>query len=339
MIGRVGLLAALLAWSAPQAARAQLVDPATRDTVAGEIADRLTQLRSTLQARPGGILGLMGYTIVPDGSANSVTLSRGTTNFGTANTTLTLSQFGFGFTLSESFPLWLEAYAGYARYDPRAVFSGGQDQRSTPARWNNFTTTLGVGYDIALAQYLWLRPILNVAGGFAAADSTLFGAFIERRTGADLSGLTDRHVNVWGIGGAMMLAYYDYRPERDIDVELRYTNILLQTFGDTPRGARQRSDAQTLGLWARLRWPTGWEAFGRPVRWVLDGNASTYFGDQERALGFAWAVKIGGGIEIDVGRYEIGAVGISLSRLRLVGRYFIGDNNVTGTSIGIGMSF
>jgi hypothetical protein len=75
------------------------------------------------------------------------------------------------------------------------------------------------------------------------------------------------------------------------------------------------------------------------VRWVSDNNISIYLGDQEKVLGFAWAVKIGGGIEIDIGRYEVGAVGLDVSRLRVVARYFFGDNNITGVSVGIGMSF
>ena len=39
------------------------------------------------------------------------------------------------------------------------------------------------------------------------------------------------------------------------------------------------------------------------------------------------------------GRYEIGAMGLSMSRVRFIGRYFIGDRNVTGASFGIGVSF
>jgi hypothetical protein len=146
-------------------------------------------------------------------------------------------------------------------------------------------------------------------------------------------------MNVLGAGGALMLAYYDYRPERDIDVELRYTHLHLQTVGDTPEALAGDSTAQTLSVWARYRWPTGMEAFGRPVRWVIDGNASQYFGDQERALGFSWAAKVGGGLELDTGRFELGAMGIYLQRVRLVARYLFADNNITGYSVGIGMSF
>ncbi|MCZ8148711.1 MAG: hypothetical protein O9325_12815 [Roseomonas sp.] len=146
-------------------------------------------------------------------------------------------------------------------------------------------------------------------------------------------------MNVWGLGGWLALAYYDYRPARDIDIELRYTQIELESFGDTLPAAGGSATARTLGLWSRLRWPTGWEAFGRPVRRVLEGAGSYYLGDQRDALGFAWSVKAGGGIEFDIGRHEIGLMGINANRVRLIGRYFVGDQGVSGVSLGIGITF
>jgi hypothetical protein len=327
------VLAALLA-GAPAAGYAQ--------GLREEAAERLREIAGQLRARPGGVLGLMGYSMIPDGSANAVQVNRATLSGGgpdgEPDPTLTFSQFGFGFTVSESFPLFLEIYGGYARYDPRAVFTDLQPRRA-PLRWNNFTSTIGVGYDIAIAENLWLRPIVNVAGGYAAGDASLFAQFIKYRTDIDIAALTDRHINVWGAGGALMLAYYDYRPERDIDIELRYSRLQLQTFGDTFPAARGRSNAESLGLWTRYRWPTGWEAFGRPLRWVVSGSATTYLGDQRQAVGFDWSAKLGGGIEFDTGRWELGAMGITLSRVRLTASYFFADNNITGYSIGIGMSF
>ena len=302
------------------------------------ILDRLDTIQQQLGSRGAGVLALMGYNMTPDGSANALQVNRTTASADEGSPVMTLSQIGAGFTVSESFPLWLEGYLGTARYDPRAVFTN-LGARQTPLRWNNLAATIGIGYDIRLAEYLWLRPIFNLSGGYAASDAALFGGFINWRLGRDIPALTDKHVNVWGIGGSLMLAYYDYRPERDIDVELRYTQIQLQTFGDTIPAARGRSNAQTLGLWARYRWPMGIEAFGRPVRWVIDGSFTGYLGDQEDVLGFSWAAKVGGGVEVDFGRYEAGALGLTFGRVRLVARYFFADNNITGTSIGIGMSF
>lgn len=323
------------------AAAALLAAPAVGQPTGARLEDvlaRIDALRANLASRGPGVLGLMGYNMTPDGSANSLTVNRSDISSDVGSSTLTLSQFGFGFTWSESFPLFTEFYGGYARYDPRAIFTG-TGARRTPLRWNNFAATLGVGYDIRIGEYLWLRPIFNVAGGYAASDASLFGSFVQFRTDRDISALTGQRANVLGLGGSLMLAYYDYQPRRDIDVEFRYTYLNLQTVGDTLPAARGRSNAQTLGLWARYRWPTGWEAFGRPVRWVLDGTASYYIGEQADTIGFRWAVKAGGGIEVDVGRYEVGAVGIYLSRVRLVARYFYGDGGVTGTSVGVGMSF
>lgn len=339
-IAWAALASAAMAGAPVHSALAQPREGGARDAGAQQIAARLAGLPAGLRGRRGGVLGLMGYNVTPDGSANAVQVNRGTQTGGEeGSTSLLLGQFGFGFTVSESFPLFLEGYVGYARYDPRALVTGGEEGRRLPLRWNNVAATVGVGYDIRLAEYLWLRPTLNGSLGYAASDAGLFGAFISYRTGVDASTLTDAHMNVWGLGGSLTLAYYDYRPERDIDVELRYTQIHLETFGDTLPAARGNSTAQTLGLWTRYRWPTGWEAFGRPIRWVLDGSASYYFGDQSDALGFAWSAKIGGGIEFDIGRHEIGMLGINMSRVRLIGRYFFADKDVTGVSFGLGVSF
>lgn len=299
------------------------------------IAETLTHLRP----RNGGVLGLMGYNVIPDGSSNALQFNRAEAQSTNSASLVSLSQFGFGFTWGESLPIYTEAYMGYARYDPRYLFSGGEQERRTGLRWNNLTTTLGVGYDFQIARNLYIRPILNASLGYVAPDTSLFAWFVGRRTGLDTSALADRHTNAYGLGGSLVLAYYDHRPTRDIDVELRYTNITLQTFGDTMPLVRGQSSSQTVYLWARLRWPTGVEAFGRPVRWVLESNTSYYFGDQAEALGYRWAIKVGGGLELDVGRQEFGALGLYVSRIRLVARYMFADQGVTGTSVGLGFSF
>ncbi|MBX9748392.1 MAG: hypothetical protein K5Q68_02140 [Roseococcus sp.] len=333
------LALALFLLLAAQPAQAQLLDGTIRSDILDAAAARAAEVRNNLRIRQGGVLGLFGYNVTPDGSTNALSITRGTAVSGDGAKALTLSQFGFGFTVSEAFPLFLESYLGTARYDPRTYITGGSETRRVPMHWNNIAATLGVGYDIRLAEHLWLRPILNGSLGYAASDASLLGAFINWRTSRDISALTDQHMNVYGLGGSLVLAYYDYRPARDIEVELRYTQIRVQSFGDTPERIGGNSTARTVGLWARYRWPTGLEAFGRPLRWVIDTSASGYLGDQREALGFGWSVKVGGGIEFDIGRHEFGAMGLTLSRVRLIARYFYGDGGITGTSFGIGMSF
>jgi hypothetical protein len=285
------------------------------------------------------VLGLMGYNLTPDFSTNAVEVRQGSgASGGRGGTRLQLGQTGVGFTLGESVPIYLEGYLGWARYDPLAVLTAGE--RQTPlVRWNNIAATAGVGYDVRLSDTLALRPILHGGLAYAASDLRLLGWLLEEWLGIESSFLADRQAFVHALGGSLSLAYSDWRPEREIDIEVRYTRLRLETFGGTFAPVRGALTAEAIGLWGRTRWPTGLEAFGRPLRWVVDGSASFYLGEQRDALGFSWSVKVGGGIELDVGRQEVGLLGFSATRVRLVARYFLADRGVTGTSIGIGISF
>ena len=224
---------------ASPAARAQV-----NDSVADQIASRLAELReAALRSRPGGVLGIMGYNVTPDGSTNSLEVSRGSTASSGTSDVLTLSQFGTGFTVSESFPLFVKGYVGFSRHDPRVVFSGSEAATRVPFRWHNSTTTIGIGYDIRLAENLYLRPIVNGSLGIAASDAALFGAFLNFRRDTDFQALTSRNATVWGTGGSLVLAYFDYTPARDIELETRLTNIRLQPFANSLPAARGHSDA------------------------------------------------------------------------------------------------
>jgi hypothetical protein len=332
----------LLAWlplAVPRPADAQTAGAAAGAAARDAVADRLAQLRTTLQPRNGGLLGLMGYGAIPSASASTLQVNRKTVGPEEGDPTLTLSQLGFGFEVDESFPLWLEVYASYTRYDARAVLRG-EGTRDVSARWNNFTTTLGIGWDFYLADSLYVTPILNVAGGYAASDSALASDFFAWRLGrSEQSALSDVHANVWGVGGSLMVNYYNYSAERQIDLQARYTQLRLQTFGNSLPAARGTSTSSTFGVWGQYRWPTGIELFRRPLRWVVTGAASTYFGDQRQATGFAWSTTIGGGIEFDVGRLQFGALGLDVSRVQFTINYLYADRNITGASFGLGISF
>ncbi|EHL98955.1 hypothetical protein HMPREF9946_03395 [Acetobacteraceae bacterium AT-5844] len=284
-----------------------------------------------------GVLGLLSYSAVPDNSASAVQIDRGV---GTDenDSGITMGQLGAGFTVSESFPLYLEGFLGYARYDPVFVFSDGAAQRRLPTRWNSVSGTVGIGYDIRLAENLYLRPILNGTIGYVGSDAALAGAYLDYRFDRQVEFLTRGQVTSYGVGGALMLAYYDHLPAREIDIELRATHMHLEAFHSTGGVADGQADSTTVNLWARYRWPTGMEIFQRPVRWVTEATGSYFMGDQKKALGLAWLGKVGGGIELDFSAHEIGAFGLNLQRLRLVGRYVFGED-VQGFSIGLGMSF
>jgi hypothetical protein len=307
------------------------------------LSDILQQIRERVVQgrveRRTAALAVMGYNMIPSGSASAVQISRGVASDGSADTRLVLGQFGDGATISDDVPIFVEGYIGYARYDPRFVGSGGQDARRLPLRWNNLSATVGVGVDIRLAPNLFLRPILNGAAGVALSDEALAQAYVNWRYDQRIRVVDRTQLNAWAAGGSLTLAYYDYRPARDIDAELRYTELHLRTFGSTVTGAPSRAEARSLSLWTRYREQTGLELFGGPIRWVAEFNGSLFLGDQRRGVGFNWATQFGGGIELDIGRLEIGALGFNVTRLRVLSRYLYADRNVRGVSIGAGLSF
>lgn len=283
-----------------------------------------------------GVLDLLAYSVVPDGTVSTLQIDR--KGEGDNDIGVTLGQLGAGFRWSESVPVYLEGFLGYARYDPRFVFSDGQTQRRIGTRWDQFGATVGVGYDIPVAKNLYLRPIVNAALAQVTTDAALAASLIEFRSNQDLAFLDRGRMNAWGLGGSLMLAYYDHLPAREIDVELRTTNLHLQTFGNTSAAVEGDTNALTVNLWGRLRWPTGLEAFDRPIRWVAEAQHSRFLGDPQAALGFEYLTKVGGGLELDVGALNIGAFGLYTQRVRLVGRYVFGLN-VTGFSVGLGVTF
>ena len=131
-----------------------------------------------------------------------------------------------------------------------------------------------------------------------------------------------------------MLDYELYREAYEVDVELRYTHIRLQSIAGTSEAAKGTADAITLGMWSRLRVPTGYEAFSGPIRAVGELAASSFLGDQKAIMKTPWLGQIGAGIEFDTSTVSWHPV----YRTRLMLRYLIGDN-LSGYSFGLAMSF
>ena len=278
-----------------------------------------------LEERANELLTVMGFGLTPDVTAGSLSIS----DTASGDPRVQSATLGGGFTISKSLPLYLEGTAGYARYDPAFVASDGQVERTVPTRWNSLSVTGGVGWDFPIARDLVLRPILNVSYGRVTTDAAI-GATIAD---VELQRLQDARFEAVGAGGSLMLDYERYRPEGDLDAELRYTNIFLRTSGDLSDAVESRSIARSLNLWTRWRAPTGIVLLDRPLRYVLEFAHTRYGGDLEGALGFDYLSSIGLGMELDVSKYERW-----VSRVRLVARYRFGPN-VQGTSVGLAVSF
>jgi hypothetical protein len=311
-------LALALVLAAPAAAQAPIIRGAGAQNVAN------------------AVVTLMTFSVVPDSTLSSFSIDAGAGQ--DKDTAITQGQLGVGFTVDPSLPLYLEGFLGYARYDPRFVVSQGAEQRVLPTRWNSVSGTVGVGWDFPVAPNLVFRPILNAALGYGASDARLLGSYLRFKNGTELDFLDGGSMLAGGLGGSLMLDYALSRPDYEVDVELRYTQLRLNSLPGTSDGVTGSADAMTLGLWARVRWPSGFEAFGRPLRWVVDFSHAEFLGPQRGVLGFNALSKLGGGIEFDVKRWGLGPDWFELQRIRLMARYLYGDG-VQGGSFGIGLSF
>jgi hypothetical protein len=294
---------------------------------------------SSIRRNADGVLAMMGYSVIPGAAASSLQISKAATS----NPGLTMGQFGSGFTVADSFPLYLEGYVGYSRYSPGFVFQDSVSRVTArlPVDWNSLAASGGIGWDFKISDHWVLRPVVNVTAGLVASDLTLAGVAVAShfdQRNLVLKFLRRGTLNAAGAGASLVLAYYIKREAYDFDLEVRSTNNYLTSFGNTSQAVRGEATSISTAVWARLRWPTGFTMLRRPVRYVLETQHSLSFGDQAKALGFDRLSRIGGGLETDTGALNLGAAGLYMQRFRITGSYIFGPN-VSGWSAGIGVSF
>jgi hypothetical protein len=156
---------------------------------------------ANVQKQANAVLTLMSFAVVPDLASSSLSIS----NTSTDNPALTLWQLGGGFTLSQSFPLYLEGSIAYNRYDPTFVASNGQETRKLPTKWNTFAGTVGVGWDFPLidSKELVFRPIFNASIGRVASDLSVAKFAVEHVTDQEIAFLDNGAMNAYGLGGSV----------------------------------------------------------------------------------------------------------------------------------------
>jgi hypothetical protein len=299
-------------------------------TCASDASAQLRLRDNRLAQRANAVLSLMAYSVVPDLASSSLSVQ----NAETDNPGVYMTQLGGGDTISKSIPIYLEGAIAYSRYDPTFIATNGAESRRIPTRWNTVTGTGGIGWDFAITDELVFRPIFDIALGKVASDLKVGEFLLERRLDRNLDFLDGGTMNAYGIGGAVMLDYERVREDTTVDVELRYSDIRLRTYGNTSAAVQGEASARTANIYARYRAPTGMRALDRPVRYVLEFSHSRYLGDQTEVLGFDYLSTLGAGLELDTSKYNP----LYVTRLRAVLRYMFG-NNVSGVSLGLAASF
>lgn len=282
-----------------------------------------------LQKAANGVLSLMAYTVAPDVTTSSLSI----TDASSGNPGLSFTQFGGGFVVDKVYRVYLEGNAAYARYDPKYIVSDGAEQREIPTRWNSVSGTGGIGWDFPISSKWSLRPIFNFTLGYVSSDLNIAQAIFSNRTGRELDFLDGGQMKAYGLGGSLMARYEYFKPERELEFEGRYTNVRLHSYGTTSEAVDGRATSESINLWARMRTPTGLMMMERPVRYVFELANSNYLDSGVKSLGFTRLTSFGLGLELDSSAYDI-----FVTRWRAVIRHVVGDG-VSGWSLGLAVSF
>jgi hypothetical protein len=278
-----------------------------------------------LQKRANAILTLMGFSLVPDVTTGALSIS----DQSTGNPYFRQTSIAGGGRPKKDAPLYLEGTLASGRYDP--TFAVSEPQATVAVKWNSLLGTGGVGWDFPIARDLVLRPVFNLSLGRVESEARVTSAPAPSNRAA-LDFLANGRLNATGVGGSLMLDYERYRPDNEIDLELRYTNIRLQSF-DSSQAVEGHANAQSFSLWSRYRAPTGLTALERPVRYVLEYAYTSFLADLRGVLGFDDVHSFGTGLELDSSNRDV-----YVTRTRLLVRYKVG-NNVTGWALGLAVSF
>ncbi|WP_425090722.1 autotransporter domain-containing protein [Tropicimonas sp. S265A] len=286
-------------------------------------------LGSQVEEKASEALALFGLIAVPNDAASTISLD------GTGGTTDLLSvQTGGGFRVSEDFPLYLEGFAGYQRYDPIFVFSNGTDSANIRARWNAVALTGGVGWDFDITENFTIRPMAHLTFGRIVSDLELGALFVGNKLDRDVGFLVNGGLTAAGYGASLSGLYEKKTEAYEFELSGRFTHLQIETVGSSS-DVDASSDASVASFWTRYREPIrDWRAFGQPVRWVVDGSLGLYDGGPTVFPGIEWLAGIGAGLELDVSDTRL----IWTTRARLMARYYFGQD-YRGWGVGLGISF
>jgi hypothetical protein len=285
---------------------------------------------SVLRKNAEAALAVYGIAAVPSETASTLRLESDSSRYDS----FSAAQLGGGFTLSESFPLYLEGFIGYNRYDPELLLSEGAQEAVLPLRWNTVAATGGVGWEIEVTDDWSLLPMAHFSLGRIQSDSSVVAQVIADRLGLDASFIEGGGITVGGIGGSLSVIYNKrWENDYEVDFTLRHTYLHLRPIGGDD-DVIASAEAINTGMWSRLRIPTGLRLFERPVRIVTELSGSHLPGDQGRALATEWLVQTGAGLEVDFSETWVPLI----TTTRLVARYTKGER-LDGFSIGLAASF
>jgi len=301
----------------------------TAPTLAADLEDIFG---TTVRRQADGALAVLGMTAVPGETTSTLFLSSGRPSDDTYD--FQQAQVYGGFRVSDGIPIYLEGSIGYNRYDPTIILGVGPEADLLPLKWTSVAATGGIGYEFDLTPYWKLRPMAHISLGRVQSDLSIAAQFVADHLGLDVGFLRGGGVTAGGYGGSLAVVYNRrWASDWEADLQLRYTELRFEPIlGDKNLIAEAR--AASTALWTRLRVPTGYDLFSRPIRGVGEFSGSHLNGDRAEVLGTDWLVQIGIGGEIDLSETWVPWI----TTTRLMARYTRGAE-LEGFGIGLAASF
>lgn len=277
-----------------------------------------------------GSLAILSLSALPDDSASSIFLESGDDS---SDFSYRSGQLGGGFTLTQGFPLYLEGYIGYARYDPVLLLGEEGDESEIPLKWTSVALTGGIGYQFDLTEHWYFTPLFHLSVGRTQTDASIGAQFIANELGLDVDFLSSGGIWAGGLGASTTLGYGKRLPSgHELEVRLRATYLEYHPFEDDD--LLVSAEAANAVAWGRYHFPTDMSLFGLPVRGVTDLSFSYLAGDQSKVLNTDWLARVGVGLELDISETWVPWVTAG----RFMVRYY-GSDTVTGFTAGLGFSF
>jgi hypothetical protein len=315
--GLLGVVAAAATLSAAIAAAQTPTDP----------------IRSQIEgARLGaGYAQIINLSATPDFSAASYTI-------GTEDPKLKLDVVRLPYqarwiALSPDTDLYWKVAAGYLqlKQDLPVVLASGE-AGSVNSKWSAYSVSGGILARMRLGNGFTLEPALDV--GVARLDN---GASYDGAAAA-LQPLLDRllfnwHTNAWLTTPSLGLAWSAGDADGRAMVRGHVARSWISTFGATDSVQEFNETANMYSVRAEYGKPGQWQAFDRPLGWVVYGSYAGFFGANSDALGFTTVAELGGGLELPISQARE-----KPECLRLSAGYLFGPD-VRGWSIGLSIQY
>lgn len=235
--------------------------------------------------------------------------------------------------LSQDTDLYWKVAGGYLQLkQDLPLISSSAGVGSVGSKWAAYSVSGGLLAKMRLGNGFTLEPALDV--GIARLDNSASYSGAASALEPLLDGLLfNWHTNAWLTTPSLGFAWSNGDAEGKASVRGHVARSWISTFGATDPLQEFNETANLYSVRAEYAKPGQWQAFGRPLGWVVYGSYAGFFGANRDALGFTTVAELGGGLELPISQERENP-----ERLRLSAGYLFGPD-VRGWSIGLSLQY